>query len=119
MENDPPYDPARPLPPAPQSEVEQRVGCMDVLTATAGMGCALFVRSIILIAALVGAWIFFQSHGGSGDLSRSLDVNGASHRVFRKGVDGWPLMLLYLDYFKKQFGRSIVDELHTRIHIFQ
>lgn len=102
--------------PAAEEQEEERLGCLDIATATVGLGCALFVRTIIIVLALVLLYIGLRLTGFGGDNPPT--GHGPRH-VFGQCLDWRPLVLAYLLYFKKEFRGGVVNEFHARIHVFK
>ncbi len=110
---------AEPIRTAPiQAANEDRIGCLDMIAATGGMGCASAVRGGILLGALLVVYLFLQLGGGAAPAPSPSPSGGLPH-VLTQGLDGWPLILPYLFYLKKQLGRRIVDQLHAGIDILE
>src|SRR5579884_3694199 len=54
MDDEPRYVPVYPTPSEAEGDEEDvRAGCLDILAATAGMGCAMSVRGLILVIAIL------------------------------------------------------------------
>ena len=47
----------------PPEQDEERLGCLDLLAASAGMGCALFLRTAVLGLALLLLYLVFHLLG--------------------------------------------------------
>lgn len=97
---------------------EDNLGCLDMLAATGGMGCASAIRGGILLGALLVVYFFLQLGGGASPPPSPLR-SGRPPYILMQGLDGWPLILPYLFYLKKQLGRRIVDQLHAGVDIFE
>jgi hypothetical protein len=103
----------------PQAEKnsDERVGCLDIAAATAGMGCAMAVRTVIIVGAFVILILAFKLAGfGSGTSHHHIPLTATP--VVRYGIDGWALVFAYFLYFQKEFGRRIVDKLHAGVDVF-
>lgn len=101
---------------------EERLGCMDLLAATAGMGCALAIRGVILIGALVLLYLFLRLAGLGSATANPHQPSGGSgggSRILGQALDRWALVLLYFFYFEEQFRGRVVDEFHAGIYRFQ
>lgn len=48
---------------SPPEANQDRIGCLDLLAASAGMGCALFVRTAIFGLVLLGIFLVFHLLG--------------------------------------------------------
>jgi len=104
----------------PQSEEtsDERVGCLDIVAATAGMGCAMAVRTVILVGAFVILILAFKLAGfGSGTPHHHTPLTATP--VVRYGVDGWSLVFAYFLYLQKKFRRRVVDQFHGGVDVFQ
>jgi len=97
---------------------EERLGCLDMIAATGGMGCASAIRGGILLGALLVVYLFLQLGGGAAPTPSPSPSGGLPH-VLTQGLDGWPLILPNLFYLKKQLGRRIVDQLHAGVDILE
>lgn len=104
----------------PQSEEHsnERVGCLDIAAATAGMGCAMAVRTVIIVGAFVILILAFKLAGfGSGTSHHHVPLTATP--VVRYGVDGWTLVFAYFLYFQKKLRWPVVDKLHAGVDVFQ
>lgn len=102
-----------------EKEEAERLGCLDLTVALSGLGCALLVRTLIIGAALLAAYLALRFAAGSHTVHHNRIGPGGPPRVLHQGVYGWPLVLIDLLYLEKQLGWRVVDELHTRVHFFQ
>lgn len=110
---------AEPIRSAPiQAANDDRIGCLDMIAATGGMGCASAIRGGILLGALLVVYLFLQLGGGAAPAPSPLPSGGMPH-VLTQSLDGWPLILPYLFHLKKQLGWRIVDQLHAGIDILE
>lgn len=97
-------------------EEEERLGCLDLLFATAGLGCALLVRTAIIILALVLLYVALKVAGfGSGAPPTG---HGPRH-VFGESLDWRPFVFAYFLHFQKQFRRRVMNEFHARVHVLE
>jgi len=99
----------RPAP--PDEDDEDKLGCMDILMATGGMGCAMSVRGLIIVGAMLILYVVFRLVGGGGTSYPNVDQSG-SGRILHQALDGWPFLLAYFLYFQKELGGRLVNKLH-------
>jgi hypothetical protein len=104
--------------PQPDENSDERVGCLDIAAATAGMGCAMAIRTVIIVGAFVILILAFKLAGfGSGTSHDHIPLTATP--VVHHGINGWPLVFAYFLYFQKKLGRRIVDQLHAGVDVFQ
>ena len=97
---------------------QDKLGCLDMIAATGGMGCASAIRGGILLGALLVVYFFLQLGGGASPPSSPLPSGGMPH-VLTQGLHGGALILPYFFYLKKQLGRRVVDQLHAGVDILE
>src|SRR5579884_3496166 len=109
MSDEPKYVSIYPVPQSPEADEQEdeNAGCLDILAATAGMGCAMSVRALILGIALLSVYLIFHLAAGN---SPQRPIHGVPGHVLGQGVDGWPFVLLYLLHLEKQFRGGVVDQ---------
>ena len=103
-------------PPPADDEEEDKLGCLDLISASAGMGCATSIRAGIILAAIILVFVVFRLVGAGGT-SFEIPNPGGTGRVLAQGIDGWPLVLVYLFYLEEQLRRRVMDKLHARVEI--
>lgn len=87
------------------AEEEERAGCLDILIATSGFGCALALRGIILLAGLAAILLFLYLTGATGSHHKAPTHHHAALPVLRQRHDGRPFVLLDFLDLEEQFGR--------------
>jgi hypothetical protein len=99
-----------------QQELEERPGCLDVLAATAGMGCALAVRGVIILAGLIILYVLLRyATAGGGQSGHPTPTPAAL--IFWQGLDRRALVLLYLVHLEEKLGGRVMDQIHARVHL--
>ena len=97
---------------------DERVGCLDIVAATAGMGCAMAIRTIIIVAAFAILIIAFRWVGfGSGTVHHHLPLKATP--VVRYGIHGWAFVFAYFLHFEEKLRRRVVNQFHRGIDILQ
>src|SRR5450759_2118614 len=95
-----------------EEEQQEKLGCLDAVAASAGIGCALAIRAVIIIAALVILFLVLHFVGfGNGGSQHRAHVT-PTPRVLGQRLNGLTLVLLYLLHLQKELGGRVVDELH-------
>lgn len=119
-----PYDPSGykliPAAGVPMDEFddEGQPGCLDIVAATAGLGCALSVRALIIIAAFAILFFGLRALGWNSGGGTSHIGPGPGH-ILREGLDGGAFVLVYLLHFKKELGRRIVNQIHACVDVLE
>jgi hypothetical protein len=91
---------------------DDRIGCLDMLTATLGMGCAMSVRTLIFgVVVLVFYLLVRLAAGGQHHpLPTVVPTLVRGH-----GTHGGALILMYFFHLKKEFSGRVMNELHARV----
>jgi hypothetical protein len=107
-----------PVPPPREETGDEKVGCLDVMAASAGMGCAMAARTVIIVGAFVILILLLKLTGfGSGTVHHHVPLTATP--VVRYGLHGWTLVLAYFLHFQEKLRGRIVDQLHAGINVFQ
>jgi hypothetical protein len=105
-------------PPTSAETSDERIGCLDIAAATAGMGCAMAVRTVIIVGAFVILILAFKLAGfGSGTVHHHIPLTATP--VVRYGVDGRALVFAYFLHFQKKLRWRVVDQFHAGVDVFQ
>lgn len=104
--------------PAPDEEEDERVGCLDIVAATAGIGCALAVRTVIIVGAFVILIVALKFVGfGSGSVHHRVPLTATP--VLRYGAYGWALVLTYLLDLQKELRGRVVNQFHGGVDVLE
>lgn len=105
-------------PPQSDEADDERVGCLDIVAATAGMGCAMTVRTIIIVGAFAILIIAFKLAGfGSSTVHHHVPLTATP--VVRYGVHGWTLVFAYFLHLEEKLRRRVMNQLHSSVDVLQ
>lgn len=107
-----------PVPPREDQTQDDRVGCLDIIAATTGMGCAMAVRTLIIVGAFALLVVLLKLTGfGSGTAHHQIPATATP--VIRYGFDGWALVLPHLLHLEKKLRGPVMDKFHRGVDVFQ